>query len=325
MSETSPCTSHAAPAVSVVIPAYNAERHLGEALSSVLAQTFGDYEIIVVNDGSTDKTGDILDAFIRQESRIIRIDQPNSGKPSIARNRGIAACRAECIAFLDADDVWLPRKLEESLAALADTDADLCYHDFCWMGGHGDRSSQSRWGELNFLENAAPHLDKCGAHYIARPSFLGFVVSTTPAIQTSSVVLRKSVLCGDTWKFPEDMTIGEDLDLWFRLFYKCRTALLNQALFVYRKHGTNITADQVQLFLGMIEVREKVLERRHAIPSKIRRSIQYRIADLYRDVAYLCRMEGNFDSARKYYWRSFRLKPEFRKVASILRSLLRWQ
>ncbi len=101
------------PRISVVIPVHNGARYLGEALESVSWQTLQPAEIIVVDDGSTDCSGAIAGAF----AGVRVVQQVNSG-PSVARNVGVAACSSEIIAFLDADDIWLPDKLELQLAAL---------------------------------------------------------------------------------------------------------------------------------------------------------------------------------------------------------------
>src|SRR6266702_399564 len=102
-----------APAVSVIIPAYNVARYIGETLESVLAQTFTDYEVIVVNDGSPD-TEEFERAIEPYLSRIRYLKQENRGA-SVARNTGLQAAGGEFIAFLDADDLWLPNYLEAQM------------------------------------------------------------------------------------------------------------------------------------------------------------------------------------------------------------------
>jgi glycosyltransferase involved in cell wall biosynthesis len=115
------------PEVSVIIPTYNSANYLTQAVDSVLAQTFRDNEILVVDDGSTDETEDVMR---RYNSPVRYIRQKNGGVAS-ARNRGIAESRGRYIAFLDADDTWYPIKLERQLAALDNrSDCQLCYSAF---------------------------------------------------------------------------------------------------------------------------------------------------------------------------------------------------
>ena len=102
------------PRISVIIPTYNSAVFLPEAVESVLSQTFLPQEVIVVDDGSTDNTEDVLEPFRR---RIHYIRQENQG-PAVARNRGIAEAKGDLIAFLDADDVWVPEKTEIQVKVL---------------------------------------------------------------------------------------------------------------------------------------------------------------------------------------------------------------
>ena len=106
------------PTISVVIPVYNAQEHIGQALASVVAQTLPPQEIIVVDDGSTDNTGAVISEFAQTVSIPIRLLRQANQGPAVARNKGIDAARGNFIAFLDADDVWLPEKLREQVALL---------------------------------------------------------------------------------------------------------------------------------------------------------------------------------------------------------------
>ena len=101
------------PRVSVVIPAYNAADYLGETLESVLAQDCGELEVLVVDDGSTDGTADVVDALDDPRLRCIRLDP--SGGPSRPRNRGVEAARAPWVALFDSDDLMLPGKLRRAV------------------------------------------------------------------------------------------------------------------------------------------------------------------------------------------------------------------
>ena len=114
-----------APLVSIIMPAYNVERGIRQALDSVLMQTFCDWECIVINDGSSDTTPLIVSSVA--DARIRLISQGNGGV-AVARNKGLEVAQGQYIAFLDADDVWHPQALEHMCSAL---DANPCY-DLCW-------------------------------------------------------------------------------------------------------------------------------------------------------------------------------------------------
>src|SRR6266851_1455315 len=115
-----------APAVSVIIPAYNVSSYIGDALASAFAQIFTDFEVIVINDGSPD-TADLERVLEPYRESIIYIKQENLG-PSGARNAGIRRARGQYVALLDADDIWLPRYLSDQIHALsAEPALDLIY------------------------------------------------------------------------------------------------------------------------------------------------------------------------------------------------------
>jgi glycosyltransferase involved in cell wall biosynthesis len=111
------------PLVSVVVPAHNSERYLGEALDSVFAQTRGDLEVVLVDDGSTDGTVAVAESY---EGLVVRRTSTREG-PGGTRNEGMRHVTGEYLAFLDADDLWEPMKLELQLAALAESDVDVVF------------------------------------------------------------------------------------------------------------------------------------------------------------------------------------------------------
>ncbi|WP_341666132.1 glycosyltransferase family 2 protein [Vibrio sp.] len=119
--------AHISPAVSVVIPAFNASRYIRETLNSVLSQTFADFEIIVVDDCSSDETKAIVMGVSQLDDRVtlICLDE-NMGAPAGPRNIGVRAAKGRWVAFLDADDIWHPRKLEEQVKLLRCSGGKFC-------------------------------------------------------------------------------------------------------------------------------------------------------------------------------------------------------
>lgn len=103
--------------VSVILPAYNSSSFIGETIDSVLNQTFKNFELIVVDDGSTDKTKEIIEEFIKKDERVKYFYQKNSGGPSKPKNFGISKAKGKYIAFLDHDDIWISDKLEKQLSS----------------------------------------------------------------------------------------------------------------------------------------------------------------------------------------------------------------
>ncbi len=128
-----------APLVSCIVPVWNGQRYLAEALDSVLRQTYRPLDVVVVNDGSSDGTRDVIAAF---GARVRCVEQPHAGLAA-ARNRGIAAAGGDLIAFLDADDVWLPEKIArqvDRLRARAEAEANVTYIQNFWADEDGNRT-----------------------------------------------------------------------------------------------------------------------------------------------------------------------------------------
>ena len=122
--------------VSVVMPVYNDERYLEAAVRSVMAQTFGDWELIIVDDGSTDGTPTIAARLAAEDPRIRLVKNIENRGVAASRNRGLALCRGEYVALLDGDDLWRPDKLQRQLALAGKTGADIVY---CSYGMIDDR------------------------------------------------------------------------------------------------------------------------------------------------------------------------------------------
>ena len=140
--------------VSVIVPVFNGKDTIAAALDSALAQEFGgDVEVIVVNDGSTDATSSVLEAY---RGCVTVLDRVNGG-PAAARNAGVRASHGEYVAFLDADDIWMPRKLEKTLAALdSDGGAAMVYTNALMMAAGGEMLGTSYTPEK---EKRAPAME----------------------------------------------------------------------------------------------------------------------------------------------------------------------
>jgi len=218
------------PAVTVIIPAYNSERYIRETLDSVLGQTWQDLEVIVVDDGSTDGTRDIVLAC---GEPVRLVEQENAG-PSPARNRGIREARGEFVAFVDSDDLWTPDKLERQMALFdADERVGLVY---C--------RSQRIDGEGNHLPTTLMEKPVGGV-------FLPLLYRNH--CPTSGVVVRKACLdqCG---VFPEDMVWAEDWHLWLRIARHYAFQAVQDALALHRMHGAALTEQQENAYAGARQV-----------------------------------------------------------------------
>lgn len=197
--------------VSVIMPAYNAEKTIAAAIASVVGQTYPRWELIVINDGSTDRTASVLQALAGQENRINILSTPNSGAAA-ARNCGIAAANGSWIAFLDSDDAWEPRKLEIQMDALRrDRTIDLIFTASAFMDEEGRRLSYCLPvpREITYRKLLKQNVISC-----------------------SSVIVRKELAVRYPMKGGD---IHEDYALWLSLLRDgCKAYGINEPLFIYR-------------------------------------------------------------------------------------------
>jgi len=236
--------------VSVVIPTFNRAKFLGHAMRSVLDQSHRVLELIVVDDGSTDDTGDVVAAFADPRVRFVRI--PRSGSPARARNVGIGHARGRFLAFLDSDDVWKPSKIERQLRALRE-------------------SPLSRWSYTLF-----DHIDGSGAWMAPLRGGVGSPLSgwilegvvTEEALVMVQSVLAESSLVEEVGGFDEAPHLREDLDFCLRLAERSPACAVDGFLLQVRHHPDRTTFD-------LPEVREW---RVHALRKLARRSGDPRVS-----------------------------------------------
>ncbi len=216
--------------VSVVIPTYNNAGTLAEAVASVRAQNWPELEIIVVDDGSTDHTPEALKALTGPDLRIIR--QANAG-PAAARNAGIAEANREWVAFLDADDIWLPGKLDAQFDALSRRpDARFCFTD-----------SVVRYLDGTEELRACRTTDQPLFRELLSGNLLG-----TPTMLVHGTCFR------DVGVFDPELRTGEDWDLWLRLAFRFAGLHLARSLVIVRKSVDNrLTLETTKYSLDQLE------------------------------------------------------------------------
>ena len=222
------------PDVSVVIPNYNGAQFLEACLRSVFEQSVANIEIIVVDDGSTDNSRELVTGLAASEPRLRLIEKTNGGVAS-ARNRGIREARAAWIAFLDSDDVWHPRKLEWQLSLL-DTRSEcaLCFSAFTFWDASGCEA------DAQFAATVPPTTSKAAID----EEFSGYIyhlLLRDVYVWTSTVLVSRAAL-DQVGHFREDLPIGEDYDLWLRLASKFTFCKLAAPVALYRQTGASLTA-----------------------------------------------------------------------------------
>lgn len=224
------------PQVSVVIPAYNQAHFLAHAINSVLAQTYRDYEVIVVDDGSTDDTAAVAQQF---GDAIRYIHQTNRGL-SGARNTAIRNAKADVIALLDSDDLWEPAFLEVMLKLLKQhPEAAGAYCGFQYINAGGEI------------------VGKPSLKMVPPEKFHETVVIEGNWLAPCGVIFRKQ-LALDIGLFDESLRALEDSDMWIRMSTHRPFVGLSQALVRYRRHGNNMSSDPERMVTASRTVREKL-------------------------------------------------------------------
>ncbi|NBL64817.1 glycosyltransferase [Flavobacterium sp. NST-5] len=186
--------------ISVVIPLYNKEKSITDTINSVLAQTFTNFELIIVNDGSKDNSLEVVQRF--SDDRIVVVDKPNGGVSS-ARNQGILNAKNEYIAFLDGDDIWHHKHLEVLAAGLLEHDAP----DVAGIGTSFYKSNSKLFEAEKF------QLQKV----IVVEDYCAFMTSPYPRFNSSTLLVKKSKVM-ETGLFDEQLKYGEDVKFWYNLF-----------------------------------------------------------------------------------------------------------
>lgn len=203
---------------SVIVPLYNKECYITRALESIVAQTFSDYELIVVDDGSSDGSYDIASNILSGNSKCKIVRQSNMGVAA-ARNNGVAISRGDFICFLDADDWWESTLLEEM---------DCLIRNFPSAGLYG--------AGFYIIKNARKRVAPIGVDKEFRSGYINYCQTYSRTmcmpITSSSVAIPREIYI-DSGGFRSGITLGEDFDLWIRIALKCRVALVNKPLANY--------------------------------------------------------------------------------------------
>ncbi len=272
------------PKVSVIIPTYNREYLLSYAIYSVLNQTFQDFELIVIDDGSVDKTKKVVEEFQKKDNRISYFYQKNKGSSS-ARNLGIKKSKGEYIAFLDSDDRWLPEKLEKQLTLFEKAKENIGIVSCSAIDYSNERElKEHSFDKLKKEEYFPKILDKCFIH------------------SPSSVVIKKKVI-KDVGYFDEKLETCQDWEMWIRILEKYELDFVFSPLFKYYVHSFNISKKRtkkrdLEILKYVLNKHKEKYDRNPLIKSKALR----KIANCYISV-------GDRLEAIKYFIRSIKCNP----------------
>lgn len=212
------------PKVSVIIPVYNGQQYIGKTIDSVINQSFKDWEIIVVNDGSTDRSSEILQDYILKLGNKIRVYDTSNKGVSNARNLGIKLSESDYISFLDQDDCFEKTKLEKQYSFLSkNSDVCLVYSNYSIIDDN-DNITKSKIFEDSILKKGLIFDD------LLYFNFIGI----------STVMVRRTVM-DKFGGFNSDYRLCEDLELLLRISKICQIDYINESLLYYRDHYQSFT------------------------------------------------------------------------------------
>lgn len=231
--------------ISIIMPAYNAGKYIKESIESVLAQTYQNWELIIVDDGSTDNTKEVVDHFLKLDRRVQYLWQAN-GKQGRARNAAIKRSRGGLLAFLDADDYWMKEKLDKQIAKLNQSGADLVFTDVIVIDHEG-----------NIINDSCSVTD--GSIYGKSGIISLYRFNPVPIL---SVMVKKSaVLNVGCFREEDEIQNIEDYELWLRLLHSnYKFVSIGQILGAYRRHDSQTVKGKhsIMKILNMLsEIRTK--------------------------------------------------------------------
>ncbi|ABB32243.1 glycosyl transferase family 2 [Geobacter metallireducens RCH3] len=279
--------------VSVVLPTYNCGTYVGVAVESVLQQTYSNYELIIVNDGSTDETDQALAPYLCNNGHIRYIKQGNKGHAG-ARNTGIRAATGDVIAFIDSDDKWLPEKLGEQVQAMEEDPEVGLVH--CNVYGFGENQEVQVRGPLLTQEQ----LQGYSGYIFDNLYFRKIIITTT------TVMIRKSCI-DDVGMFDENMTRygSEDRELFLRILWKYKARYVNKPLAMYRNRSDSEGQNYERMIKGQEYVYEKITSL-YGLPQSSKRAV---MSKMYQEWAREFYAKGRFADGLTNQVKAIRANP----------------
>jgi glycosyltransferase involved in cell wall biosynthesis len=292
------------PKVDVIIPAYNAAKYLPAAIESVVAQSFEDWRIVLIDDGSTDSTSEVVAPYIEQLGpKLLYIHQPNAGLPA-ARNTAIRNSSAELLALLDADDVWLPCRLAESVKSFENRpQVGLSYGLVLRVDADGE-VIDTFWGNRGRSEGR-----------IATEIYTREVQLPCP-----TMTFRRRCV-DEVGLFDETMRATEDRDMWLRIALRYEVALVPKVIARYRIWLGSMSADLDRMELAQT----RFVEKHYGSPGCGRVARRVALARIYRNKAEALEARKKRGAAVKDLVRAFFTCPfDLDNVRTAGSFLLRW-
>lgn len=253
------------PLVSVIIPTYNREKLISRAIDSVIKQSYSNWELIIVDDKSTDRTKVIIEGFTNSDSRIKYYINHRRKGPGGARNYGIEKASGDYIAFLDSDDEWLEQHLSDCIDVLKREEYQVCfslwyeYKSGLMLKSDEIGQRQNRLDEV--IKDLSLRVE--GKYVFFNEKFYEYnLLKQVYCYHVNTLVLKKSVL-KTTGVFNEELFASEDMDFVYRLLYYCKSCLIRDYSFIYHEGTDNIYSfmDRTNVDMQMILQNDDIVRR----------------------------------------------------------------
>jgi glycosyltransferase involved in cell wall biosynthesis len=278
------------PFISVIIPVYNGERYVAQAVESALAQTYENFELVIINDGSTDQSRQAVARYLERPN-VRYIEQENRGVAA-ARNAGIRAASGELIGFLDQDDLWLPEKLAVQVAYLDEhPDIPLVHANQDHIDGDGKPIA------FHWPTDARGHC------------FKELFIENRIAVLT--VLVRRRCL-DEVGPLNERVSIADDYELWLRIARRYPIGHIDRVLARYRFHDRNVSRDLFRMTRTDLAAIESIVAQYPDVYRTIgRRAVNARRAQLHYELGGWHMWKArDLQTARRHFFRAIRLRPD---------------
>lgn len=292
------------PIVSVIIPAFNATQTIIDTLESVRSQTFHAWEALVIDDGSTDETYQLVSSYVARSSdrRIKVVRQPNRGA-GVARNSGISLAQGEYLAFLDADDILYPSSIACRCRVLQEhPGVPLVFSDYDVENGRVLNKSILEQREFLGRFTGAKQSKNVYTHVFAAGDLSVFwQMAPFPIYMDTVMVRRKSMPM-----FRADISVAEDIEMWWRIVRGHAVGYVDESTACYRRQFSGLTKSTERYYIDTIKIFSEIRSREHGI---IRKYIGTKIAESWFELGHYYNKSGQFKKARRCLIESIRLNP----------------
>lgn len=300
------------PLVSIILPCYNSGKYLQQTIDSVLAQTYKNWELIAIDDCSTDNTLEILQAAAALDTRIKVITHAiNAGRPSMTKNTGLRHAEGDYIQFIDHDDIYLPDKTRLLL--------DVLIHRPACCAAFSNMYFIDRNGNLDgiylksFISDGHQLLTPDGADtFITGDKLAFFMACEYTPISTQTCLIAKHRINHLSIEFNETFTICEDKELWIRIAINGKFVYLDQPLALYRLHETNLTKDDFIKAYDIAKLLRKSTEiLKPRLCSSDLKKLNAREAETYATLGWYYRVKNQRRNAFSAFFHAFVTSPSF--------------